>query len=407
MREGSRALDPLGAGGGVGAGAAAEDQRVEQRVGAEPVAAVDGDAGGLAGRVEAGDVGAAVDVGLDPAHRVVVARLDVDRFAGDVDAGEVAADEDDLPQRLVDALFRHHGDVEGDGAVGEAAALVDLGLLGAGDDVARGQLHLVRRVLLHEAFAVGVEQVSALAAGALGDQEALARQRRRVVLDHLHVHQLGADPVGHRDPVAGADQGVGGRLPDLAVAAAGEDHRLRLEQLHRAVGDVAGDDAAALAVLVHRQRRREPLLVAGDRVGVLHQLLVEHVHDRLAGDVGDVVGAGGGGAAEGAGAELAFLVAVEGDAEVLEVEDLLRRLAGHDFDRVLVAEVVGALDRVEGVRLPGVARVQSAALIPPCAALEWERTGWTLLMIPTDTPCSAAARAARWPARPAPITRTS
>ena len=103
---------------------------------------------------------------------------------------------------------------------------------------------------------------------------------------------------------------------------------------------------------------REPLLVAGDRVGVLHQLLVEDVHDRLAGDVGDVVGAGGGGAAEGAGAELAFLVAVEGDAEVLEVEDLLRRLAGHDFDRVLVAEVVGALDRVEGVRLPGVAGVE-------------------------------------------------
>src|SRR3954447_21627496 len=45
--------------------------------------------------------------------------------------------------------------------------------------------------------------------------------------------------------------------------------------------------------------------------------------------------------------------------------------------------------------------------MPPCAALECERTGWTLEMIPTDAPCSAAARAARWPASPAPITRTS
>src|SRR5215211_7619850 len=45
--------------------------------------------------------------------------------------------------------------------------------------------------------------------------------------------------------------------------------------------------------------------------------------------------------------------------------------------------------------------------MPPWAALEWERTGWTLLMIPTDTPSSAAASAARCPARPAPITRTS
>src|SRR4051794_1226324 len=45
--------------------------------------------------------------------------------------------------------------------------------------------------------------------------------------------------------------------------------------------------------------------------------------------------------------------------------------------------------------------------MPPCAAFECERTGWTLLMIPTDTPSSAAARAARCPARPAPITSTS
>ena len=49
----------------------------------------------------------------------------------------------------------------------------------------------------------------------------------------------------------------------------------------------------------------------------------------------------------------------------------------------------------------------SAALIPPCAAFECERTGWTLLMIPTETPSSAAASAARWPASPAPITSTS
>src|SRR5215213_5555702 len=45
--------------------------------------------------------------------------------------------------------------------------------------------------------------------------------------------------------------------------------------------------------------------------------------------------------------------------------------------------------------------------MPPCAALEWERTGWTLEMMPTDAPASAALRAARWPARPAPMTRTS
>ena len=348
----------LGALGGVGAGAAPEDQGVEQRVGAEPVAAVDRDAGDLAGGVEARDLGAALDVGLDAAHRVVVAGLDVDRLLGDVHPGEVLADEHDLAQGLVDALARHDRDVERDGAVREAAALVDLGLLGAADDVARGQLHLVGRVLLHEALALGVQQVGTLAARALGDQEALARQRRRVVLDHLHVHQLRPDAVGLGDPVAGADQGVGGRLPDLAVAAAGEDHGLGAEQLHRAVADVAADGADAVALVIDGQRGREVLLVAGDVVGVLHQLLVEDVHDRLAGDVGDVVGAGGRGAAEGARAELALLVAVEGDPEVLEVQQLLRRLLAHDLDRVLVGQVVRALDGVEGVGLPAVVLLQ-------------------------------------------------
>src|SRR6478672_3029606 len=48
-----------------------------------------------------------------------------------------------------------------------------------------------------------------------------------------------------------------------------------------------------------------------------------------------------------------------------------------------------------------------AALMPPAAATECERTGWTLLMIATVAPSSAAARAARWPARPAPMMRTS
>src|SRR5262249_49917269 len=93
--------------GGVLAGAAAEDQRVEQRVRAEAVAAVHGDAGALAGGVQTGDLGLAVGVGADAAHRVVVARLDVDRLAGDVDAGEVAADQDDFAERLVDALAGH------------------------------------------------------------------------------------------------------------------------------------------------------------------------------------------------------------------------------------------------------------------------------------------------------------
>ena len=45
--------------------------------------------------------------------------------------------------------------------------------------------------------------------------------------------------------------------------------------------------------------------------------------------------------------------------------------------------------------------------MPPAAALECERTGWTLLMMATVAPAPAAASAARWPASPAPMMRTS
>ncbi len=45
--------------------------------------------------------------------------------------------------------------------------------------------------------------------------------------------------------------------------------------------------------------------------------------------------------------------------------------------------------------------------MPPAAATECERTGWTLEMMATVAPVWAAARAARWPASPAPMISTS
>src|SRR5262249_24353768 len=48
-----------------------------------------------------------------------------------------------------------------------------------------------------------------------------------------------------------------------------------------------------------------------------------------------------------------------------------------------------------------------AALIPPSAAPEWLRVGWSLEIIATSAPASKAAMAARMPAQPAATTRTS
>jgi hypothetical protein len=199
--------------------------------------------------------------------------------------------------------------------------------------------------------------LGALAAGALGDEEAVLGERRRVVLDHLHVHQRRAGVERLRDAVTRADQRVRRRLEALAGAAGGEDDVLCGEGLGAPAADLARDDPDAAALLVEHDRGDEPLLVAVDHLVVLHQLLVEHVQHRLAGDVGDVGGALHRGAAESTQVDLALLVAVEREADVLEVHDLARRLAAHDLDRVLVAQEVRALDRVVGVRAPVVGRV--------------------------------------------------
>jgi len=49
----------------------------------------------------------------------------------------------------------------------------------------------------------------------------------------------------------------------------------------------------------------------------------------------------------------------------------------------------------------------SAALMPPSAAPEWLRVGWSLETIATSAPASCASMAARMPAQPAPMTSTS
>ena len=59
-------------------------------------------------------------------------------------------------------------------------------------------------VALHEPLALGVGQVSALAARAFSDQHARAVDAGRVELDELHVLQRQAGAEHHRIAVAGA-----------------------------------------------------------------------------------------------------------------------------------------------------------------------------------------------------------
>ena len=117
---------------------------------------------------------------------------------------------------------------------------VDVGVLrllhaaddGLGHHVARGQL-AARVLVQHEADAVLVAQVGALAAHRLADEVAAGAgdvEDRRVELHELHVAQLGAGAVGGRHAVAGGHRRVGRLAVDHAGAAAGQDRLLGPDQ---------------------------------------------------------------------------------------------------------------------------------------------------------------------------------
>ena len=169
------------------AGALAIDKGVEQRVGAETVAAVNRDAGRFTRGIQAFDERGPFDVGLDSAHHIVHAGphgaglfYDVYPFIFKTKLANLA----ELLQNCVAVEMAH---VEEDTAV-DVPSFIDFSLLGARDDISRSKFHHIGRVTLHEALALGVDEIRALAARALGHERAVAGERRGVVLHHFHVH---------------------------------------------------------------------------------------------------------------------------------------------------------------------------------------------------------------------------
>ncbi len=349
----------------VAAGAAAEDDEVDQRVSAESVGAVDADAGGLTGGVEAGDDRAALvaddpalDVGREAAHRVVGRRLDRDRLGLRLDAEVGAGEVGDVGQLLVDQLGRQVGEVEVDVILAvNAAPFLDLLVDEAGDHVAGGEVLEGGGVAFGEGLAVAVAEDAALAAGRLREEDAELVNAGRVELVELHVHQRHAAAVGDGDAVAGAGHRVRGDLVDPAEAAGGDQDRFGVDGVDLAGALFEGDAAAGLPVLGEEQVEQVVLVEEVD--AVLDPLLVEGLDDHVAGAVGGVAGAADGTFAEVAGvaAEAALVDpavggAVEGEPHVLQLEHGVDRLAGEDLSGVLVDQVVAPLDGVEHVPLP-------------------------------------------------------
>ena len=360
-------IDDLGA---MVRGGAAEDDEVEQGVRAQAVRTVDRDAGRLADRHQAGHhgIGLAVlqghdlapETGRDAAHVVVAGRQHGDRLLGHVHAGEDLGRVRDARQALVQDRRVQMLQVQVDmvGFRPDAPALANLDGHGAGDDIARGQVLGAWGIALHEALALGIGQITALAPGALGDQAAGAVDAGRVELDELHVLQAEAGAQHHGVAVARAGMGRGAGEIRPAVAAGRQHRHLAEEAVDRAVGQAPRDDAAAGAVVrVHDQVDGEEF---DEELGVvLERLLVEGMEDRMAravrrgaGALGRALAIVGRHAAEGALVDLALRRAREGHAVMLQLDDRGHRLAHHVLDGVLVAQPVRALDRVVHVPAP-------------------------------------------------------
>jgi hypothetical protein len=183
-----------------------------------------------------------------------------------------------------------------------------------------------------------------------------------VELHHLHVLQRHAGAERHRHPVAGAGVGVGRPDVEPACPAGRQDHRFGADRLQAAVQQIPGDHALA-AVVVDHELPGEVLLVRLDVT--FHHLLVEDVDEHVAGDVRGVRGARLAGGAKGTLSNPAVLGTREDGAPVLELVDVVRRLVAEHLDRVLVAEVVRTLDRVESMLLRVVIRGVAERSVDP------------------------------------------
>ena len=131
------------------------------------------DASGFTGGEQSIDGRGAIRIHIDTTHGVMHGRSHRDGFVNRIDSGEVHCDFANLRQLSFYFLRSQMAQIQPHAIVVESPAFVDLALNGSGDQVARCQLHELRRVFFHKAVAVPIDQVSAFTAGAFGNQNAI------------------------------------------------------------------------------------------------------------------------------------------------------------------------------------------------------------------------------------------
>ena len=302
-------------------------------------------------------------VGGYAAHAVVRGRVDRDRTFNRIDAGKSSRQFTDTRQALFDHLFTQVIDLDQDVIFFRTAtaALLHLGVNRARDHVARRQVLGVRRVAFHKALAATINEVAAFAAHAFRDQDTNAGDTGWVKLHELHILQRNTGAQRHGHTVAGVDVGIGGGPVYPSGPTGGQQRRLGLDQQRFAGLDLDGHGTETVAVGVHDQV--EDKVFIKEMRACLQVLLVQGMQHGVAGTI-----SGGAGArrllaavvlaltAEGALVDASAVQARERHAEMLQLDHQPRGGAAHVFDRVLIAEIIAALDGVVHMPVPVVRR---------------------------------------------------
>lgn len=366
-------------------------------------------AGDLAARVQAGDGRTALGVGAHAAGGVVGGRGDRDGRGDRVDAVRAAGGED----RRETVLPHVGAEVAGVEEHVFRVLLLHASHDALGDDVPGGEFG--KFVLSdHEAHAVGVDQVGALAAYGLGDQGLLAlrvraeEEDRRVELDEFQVAHFGARAQRQGDAVAGRHRRVRRRREDLAHAAGREDHRGRVDRAHAVVLALAHDvqgDAGRTALGVGQEIEDECVLdrAHATRAYRLDQGAGDLRAGRVPAGVGDTAPVVAALASE---LQAAFLRLVEVGAGLDEAAYGVGALGDEDADGVLVTQARAGDQGVVEVLL-GVSPSPRAAAMPPWAQRVEPSSRRALVTTTVDRPAASQRRAAVRPATPEPTTTTS
>ena len=229
---------------------------------------------------------------------------------------------------------------------------------GTGNNVAGRQIFGVRRVTLHEALAVLVDQIATLAPAPFGYQYTGAGDAGGVELPHFDVLHRQTSTQSHAYAVTGVDQGIGGGGVNATGTTSGKDGCLGLEEHGLASFDVDGDHTTNIAVSVFYQFCGVPLIV--ELGAVLQVLLVQRVQQRVAGTVSGRTGTSRlatftevlGLATKRTLVNTPFFGTGKRQAHVVQLVDRFGSNITHVFDRVLVTDVIGTFHGVIHVPAP-------------------------------------------------------